>query len=395
MGPGEPPGSLDTHPPSGVDLMSTGVSISLANPSIPKRGGGRDERGESCWCFFHRSDSWENLESYLGWMHQNTIQFLQDLEGWGTWLVRCLMNFDESPNNLHHLHRWPKYLPPLWFGICMDPGTNSKQICFDEQSEKISANFFRSFSTEPYNIYNMKGARRINEPTTDPSLSKRPLYFTSWALSLRTQNSLSPRYLGFDTPPIFRGREFFHVPKLRLCKTKADPFFKIEKAKKKLLINVSTWPFLVRNDFQSELESHLAVSLFGSWKKMCFLVWYTQLFKNKINPKHPRISQAGSLRKCSEIILLAGSSHLLSGKYWLITMISNSPEPGQVHKNRTKKLHFLSNLLKTSASTRCSRTMRVTRLRKSSASSAGKTLTKRRSLQVLKSLDAKKPSNCL
>ena len=26
-----------------------------------------------------RSDSWENLESYLGWMHQNTIQFLQDL----------------------------------------------------------------------------------------------------------------------------------------------------------------------------------------------------------------------------------------------------------------------------------------------------------------------------
>ena len=26
-----------------------------------------------------RSDSWENLESYLGWMHQNTIRFLQDL----------------------------------------------------------------------------------------------------------------------------------------------------------------------------------------------------------------------------------------------------------------------------------------------------------------------------
>ena len=61
--------------PSGVRPLTPVLEPSGVRPFTPVlEPSGRDVGTEIVRC-----DSWENLESYLGWMHQNTIGFLQDL----------------------------------------------------------------------------------------------------------------------------------------------------------------------------------------------------------------------------------------------------------------------------------------------------------------------------
>ena len=197
------------------------------------------------------------------------------------------------------------------------------------------------------------------------------LQFCDRTLGLRAQNSLSPRYLGFWTQ-LFEGR--ISRPQT-----------------KELLINVSTWPFLVmliqgrlvmtymayllvleseilfqEMTFKVDVESHLAVSLFGSWKKTvrsCLIHPTLQ----KQNKPETSLHFSGGIFKEMLWNYLAWRIIPFSkwySKYWLITMISKSPKPGK-RENPTKNCMFgmLKNMFP-----RCSRTMRVTRLRKSSAS---------------------------
>lgn len=236
MGPGFP---RSLGPPSGVDLMSTGVSISWRIPVSPEKGEGMRDANPAGVFFIEVIYGKTSNLIWVGCIKTPFSFFktlkVEELGWWDVWWI--LMSLQTTYTTYTDGEK--KICPhcdseSAWI---LEPIRN-KYVSMNSQKKSVALKvplIFRSFSTEPYNIYNMKGARRINEPTMDPSLSKRPLYFTSWTLSLRTQNSLSPRYLGFDTPPIFRGRDFFSRPQTKgLCNTKADPFFKKNiKSKKK------------------------------------------------------------------------------------------------------------------------------------------------------------------
>ena len=138
----------------------------------------------------------------------------------------------QKKNNLHTTQMAQRSALKRDSESAWDPGTNSNQICFNEQSEKIVALGSTDYGTHGLHgtIFSMKGARRINEPTVDPSpfqtapfiyqLNHAALLFGDWALGLRTQNSLSPRYLGCKK----KWTAGFHVPKRRSFVTH-DPFF--------------------------------------------------------------------------------------------------------------------------------------------------------------------------
>ena len=165
--------------------MSTGVSISLAKPKISRRLWRllRDF-GDDFWMNFWlvveptplknmRKSNWVHHPQFSGWKY-----IIFELPPARFWWV--------SKQPTYYLHRWRKKSAlkrdseSPW-----DPGTNSKQTCFNEQSEKISGfgfHWLRDPRTPRNPFFPWLGARRINEPTVDPSPFQTAPLFTSWTM---------------------------------------------------------------------------------------------------------------------------------------------------------------------------------------------------------------------